>query len=107
VEDGAGVECLCLEQLEPQRVGQVPEHRQAAPEGDGMDDENVFVDESGPRERLSEAGAAPGDDLPAGLGRRVAISSARSPRAIEDSAHFASSSVFENTTLGISFIGAA
>src|SRR5579862_5459364 len=32
-----------------------------------MDDENVFVDESGTGERLSEAGAAPGDDLAAGL----------------------------------------
>lgn len=32
-----------------------------------MNYENVFVDESGPRKRLSEAGAAPGDDLPAGL----------------------------------------
>jgi hypothetical protein len=44
---------------------------------------------------------------PPGWLRRAAISSARSPLAIEDSAQLASSSVLEKTTLGISFIGAA
>jgi len=32
-----------------------------------MNDENIFVDESGLRQRLREAGAAPGDDLAAAL----------------------------------------
>jgi len=89
------------------QVWQVREHWEAAPERYGLNEENVLVDDSGPRKRLCEAGAAPGDDLPAGWWPRVAISSARSPRAIEDSAHVALASVFENTTLGISFIGAA
>jgi len=44
VEHGAGVEGLCLEQFELQRFGQVAEHRQAAAERDGMNDEDVFVD---------------------------------------------------------------
>jgi hypothetical protein len=48
--------------------GKVSEQRQAAaPEGDGMNHEYVSVDEYGFRKRLSEAGAAPGDDLTAGL----------------------------------------
>jgi hypothetical protein len=47
--------------------GKVSEQRRAAPEGDGMNHEYASVDEYGFRKRLSEAGAAPGDGLTAGL----------------------------------------
>ena len=47
--------------------GKVSEQRQAAPEGDGMNHEYVSVDGYDFRKRLSEAGAAPGDDLTARL----------------------------------------
>jgi hypothetical protein len=38
-------ESPCLDQFEPRRVGQVGEEGQATPERDGLNHQDVFVDE--------------------------------------------------------------
>ena len=80
-----------------ERVAEIAEDRFAAPVHHRLDHDRVLVDEVGPGQRLHESGAAPGDDLATRLrlqGRDLL-------------GQVASVRVRENTTLGMSFMGAA
>lgn len=90
-----------------QRIWELPEDRLTSSVRDGLHHNGVFVDEPGPRQRLGELGPPQAMISPPGCLLSAPISSARSPRAMVDFGQLASLSVFENTTFGISFIGAA
>jgi hypothetical protein len=96
-----------LDQPEAGRGREVLEQGLALGDGDRMGDQPILVDQPEPRERLGEARAPQAImSLPASR-FRPETSSARSPRAIPNSGQSARSMLLENTTFGISFIGAA
>jgi hypothetical protein len=106
LEDAAGIGGTLLgAQRAGVRVRGEQRHARARREGNHV--EAVPVDQAEPDQRSDELGAAVGDDLAARLGLQPAISSVVSPLAILVSGQEASRSVRENTTLGMSFIGAA
>jgi hypothetical protein len=100
----AGRERARLDEAQVDPVGEQPG---ACAEGDGVDDEPVLVDDAGPDERPGEPGATVDEDGPASSSRSRATSAAASPRTMRDPLQSARARVEENTTFGISFIGAA
>jgi hypothetical protein len=58
VQRGAGGICLRVEELEPQRCGEILEQGKPLSQRDGLQDEAVLIDEAESAERLGERGAA-------------------------------------------------
>jgi len=114
-----------LDQIEPETDRQVLEHRLTTAQRHRTGHQAVHIHEVRPGESLGEREAAVDDDVAAVLGLEArdplgegpareprrgaagATSSARSPLAIVDVGQSARVRVRENTTFGISFIGAA
>src|SRR5215212_3885434 len=107
--DGRALERPRLHLAQSDRGGKILEQTDAFPDGDGMGDQPVLVDEAEADERLRERRAAKATTSLSVSRRSRSISSASSPRATRDSGQPASSSsrVLEKTTFGISFIGCA
>jgi len=58
---------LRLDELEPQRRGEILEQCKPRAKCDRLQDEPVLVDQSEPAQRLGEGGAAPGEQVLTGL----------------------------------------
>ena len=63
VQSGASGVCLYVEELEPQRRGQILEQGKPLPQRHSLQDKAVLVDEPESAERLGERGAASGEHI--------------------------------------------